>query len=33
MLEIDRWAMNKLYSLTERVSKAYEEYESLSFNP
>ena len=27
MLEIDRWAMNKLYSLTERVSKAYEEYE------
>ncbi|MDD4343617.1 MAG: isoleucine--tRNA ligase [Eubacteriales bacterium] len=27
MLEIDRWAMNKLYNLTEKVSKAYEEYE------
>lgn len=27
MLELDRWAMHKLYNLTERVSKAYEEYE------
>ena len=27
MLELDRWAMHKLYSLVERVSRAYEEYE------
>ena len=27
MLEIDRWAMNKLYNLVNRVSRAYEEYE------
>ena len=27
MLEIDRWAMNKLYNLVEKVSKAYDEYE------
>ena len=27
MLEIDRWAMNKLYNLVEKVTKAYDEYE------
>ena len=27
MLEIDRWAMMKLYQLAERVTRAYEDYE------